>query len=183
MLKQLLDVFLLFCRISVAAFGGGYAVLPLFQKEMVDQRGWLTEAELADYYALGQCLPGMILTNMAVLIIRPRLGRAAALAAALGVLTSSLLIILLIASLLRNFAHLPLVQQALAGIRCAVAALVVWTAWRLVRTGVKDLATAVLFAAALMLLLFDWLNPLLIILGAAAAGLLLAAWRSRRAKP
>lgn len=183
MFEQLLDVFLLFCRISIAAFGGGYAVLPLFQKEMVDQRGWVTEAELADYYALAQCLPGMILTNMAVLIVRPRLGRGAALAANLGVLTSSLLIILLIAALLGNFAHLPLVQHALAGIRCAVAALVVWTAWRLIQTGVKDLATAVLFAAALMLLLFDWLNPILIILAAAVAGLLLARLRDRRAKP
>jgi len=182
MMKQLLEVFLIFCRVSTTAFGGGYTVLPLLQKELVDQRGWLTEAELADDYALAQCLPGLIITNMAVLIVRPRLGRTACFAACLGVLLSSLLIILLIAVLLGNFAHLPMVQHALAGIRCAVAALVVWTAWRLVKSGVRDLAAACLFVAALVLLLLDWLSPILIILGAAVAGLLLGRWRERRAK-
>jgi len=183
MAKPLLDAFLLFCRVSAVAFGGGYTVLPLLQKELVDGRGWLTEAELSDCYALAQCLPGLIVINMAVLVVRPRLGRAAAWSACLGVLLPPLLIVLLIAALLGNFVHLPVVQHALAGIRCAVAALVVWSAYRLIRSGVRDWPAAGLFMAALALLLFDWLSPALIILAAAGAGLLLGRLRERRAKP
>ena len=182
-MKKIWEVFLLFCRVSAVAFGGGYTVLPLLQRELVDERGWMSEAELADYYALAQCLPGLIVINMAVLTVRPRWGRMAAWAACVGVLLPPLLIVLLIAALLGNFAHLPMVQHALAGIRCSVAALVIWSAYRLIKTGVRDLPTACLFVAALAVLFFDWLNPILIILAAAGAGLLLSRLRKERPKP
>lgn len=181
-MKQLLKIYLIFCRISAMAFGGGYTVLPLLQKELVDNRGWLDETELADNYALAQCLPGLIIINMTVLTVRPRLGRGAALAACLGVLTPPLLLVLLIAALLHNYAALPLVQQALAGIRCAVAALVVWSAWRLIKAGVKDIATALIFLIAAVLLFLDWADPILIIVAAALVGMGWGRLKQRRAR-
>lgn len=170
-MKELLRIFFIFARIGASTFGGGYSALPVMQHEMVDKQGWLTEEELTDNYALAQCLPGLIFINCAVLSIRPRLGRRAAWAASLGVAFPSLIIILLIASLLYRFIDLPLIAHAFAGIRVAVAATVVHSAWRLVKNGVRDWLTGLICLAALILLLLK-VNPILIILGAAAAALL-----------
>lgn len=171
------SIFAVFCRISASAFGGGYTVLPLLQKELVDDQGWFSEEELTDNYALSQCLPGLMMINMSILCVKPRFGAAAALTACLGVILPPLVIVLLIAALLGNFAHIPMVQHALAGMRCAVAALVVWSAWRLIRSGVKDIVHGFLFAAALVLLFFDWASPIIIVVAAAAIGIVLGRLR------
>lgn len=172
-----LAILWIFAKISAATFGGGYTVLPLMQHELVDKRGWLTDTELTDIYALVQCQPGLIMVNCAVLITAPRFGKVAAVFAALGVMLPPLLVVLLISSLLTNFAHLPAVQHALAGVRVAVAALVVHTTWRMIRTGVKNWTAAVLFGISLVVLFLDWVNPILIILGAAAIGAILGILR------
>ncbi len=166
-----LQILWLFARISAAPFGGGYTVLPMMQHELVDKAHWLTDRELTDIYALVQCQPGLIMINCAVLITAPRFGKWAAVCAALGVMLPPLLVVLLISSLLTNFSHLPLVQHALAGVRVAVAALVVHTAWRMIKSGVKGWFGWLVFAAALVVLFFDCVNPIFIILGAALLGL------------
>lgn len=180
-MKELLKIFLLFAKMGASTFGGGYAALPVMQHEMVDKQGWLSEQELTDCYALAQCQPGLIYINTAVLAIRPRLGPAAAAAATLGIAAPSFIIILLIAALLFNYAELPLVQQALAGVRVAVAATVVHSAWRLIKSGVRDWLSALIALAALALLLLK-VNPIPIILGAAALALGQSLWRQRKAK-
>lgn len=157
-------------------------MLPLMQHELVDKRIWLTDQELTDIYALVQCQPGLIMINCAVLIAAPRFGKLAGVCAALGVVLPPLLVVLLISSLLNNFAHLPIIQHALAGIRVTVAALVVNTAWRMIKTGVKDCSSLLLFLIALVLLFLDWINPIFIILGAALAGILLGFRRDRKQK-
>lgn len=172
-----LQVLWLFAKISAATFGGGYTVLPLMQHELVDKRRWLTDGELTDIYALVQCQPGLIMINCAVLITAPRFGNMSAVCAALGVMLPPLLVVLLISSLLTNFAHLPVIQHALAGVRVAVAALVVHTAWRMIRSGVKDWAGFILFLISLVVLFLDWINPIFIILAAAAAGVALGILR------
>ncbi|MDO4731897.1 MAG: chromate transporter [Bacillota bacterium] len=173
MKKNSLEILWIFARISAASFGGGYTVLPLMQHELVDQRGWLTDQELADIYALVQCQPGLIMINCAVLITVPRFGKAAGICAALGVMLPPLLVVLLVSSLLNNFAHLPAVQHALAGIRVSVAAMVVHTAWRMIKSGVRGWSSLLLFFLSLLLLFLDLVNPIFIILGSALCGILL----------
>lgn len=179
-IKELLKTYLLFCKIGAITFGGGYAILPILQSELVDKRGWLTSEKLADLYATAQCEPGPIAINISVLITTPRLGRVAGIIASLGVCTPSLLIILAIAALLHNFQDIVQVQQALAGIKVAVAALVVQIAWRMIKSGVKNIFGAIIFAAALLLLVFNVISAVFIILGAGAAGILFALIRSRK---
>ncbi len=172
--------FLIFMRIGVSTFGGGYAMLPILQHELIDKRGWLQEDELTEAYALAQCEPGLICVNTAVLLIRPRFGLLPAVVASLGVVLPSVLILILIAAVLYRYANLPLVQNAFAGIRVAVAAIVVHSAWRLLKNGVHDFASGLLYAAAFLLLLFDLLNPVLIIIMAAVVGLLIQTLRAVR---
>lgn len=179
-MKELLHIFTVFARIGVSTFGGGYSALPVMQHEMVDKEGWLTEEELTDIYALAQCMPGLIFLNCAVLSMRPRKGRAAAWFAAAGVVTPSFFIILLIAAILYQFFDLPVVVHAFNGIRVAVAATVLHSAWRLTKNGVKDPLTAVVFAAALVLLLLK-VDAIPIILGGAAVALLQWYLKKRRA--
>ena len=170
-MKELLRIFLIFAKIGVSTFGGGYSALPVMQAELVDRQGWLSEEELTDYYALAQCLPGLIFINCAVLIMRPRRGRAAAFAASFGIAAPSFLIILLIAALLYRFIDLPVIAHAMGGVRVAVAATVVHSAWRLIKSGVKGLPTGFICLAALVLLLLK-VSPIPIILGAGVLALL-----------
>ena len=178
-MKELLKIFLIFARIGVSTFGGGYSALPVMQHEMVDKQGWLTEEELTDNYALAQCMPGLIFINCAVLSVRPRLGRKAAWAAAFGVVAPSFFIILLIAAILYRYFDLPVVAHAFNGIRVAVAATVVHSAWRLIKSGVKDWFTGAVCLAALVLLLLD-VPAIPIILGGAALALAAMALKKRR---
>lgn len=177
---NLWDIFLVFLRISLCSFGGGYTVLPLMQKELVDKRRWLAETELTDDYALAQCMPGLIILNTAILVVRPRFGKLAAVVAVLGIIIPPLFIVMLIAALLTGFADLPVVQHALAGVRAAVAALILWSAWRLIKSGVKNKGHFVIFLAALIAVFFDLVGVIPVILLAMAAGLLLGLIRYRR---
>ena len=120
MFRELLEMFLVFFRIGAVTFGGGYAMLPILQRELVDDRGWTTEAELTDYFAIGQCTPGVIAVNTATFIGRKKAGNIGGIVATLGVISPSLIIISIIAALINNFASLVWVQNALAGIRVCV---------------------------------------------------------------
>ena len=123
-MNKYLDLFLTFARIGGLTFGGGYAMLPMLQKEVVEKRGWATEEELMDYYAIGQCTPGIIAVNTATFVGQNTAGITGGIIATLGVVFPSLVIITLIAAFLQNFADLPLVQNAFAGIRVCVCVLV-----------------------------------------------------------
>ena len=122
-LKKLLDLFLTFARIGGLTFGGGYAMLPMLQKEVVENRGWATEEELADYFAIGQCTPGVIAVNTATFVGYREAGILGGVMATLGVIFPSLVIITIIAAFIRNFADLPVVKHAFSGIRVCVCVL------------------------------------------------------------
>ena len=115
-----LKLFLLFAKIGVMTFGGGYAMLPILQRELVDTRHWATEEELADYFAIGQCTPGIIAVNTATFIGHKRKGIPGGIVATLGVVFPSLIIITILAGLITTFADLPFVQNAFAGIRVSL---------------------------------------------------------------
>ncbi|MBQ6857192.1 MAG: chromate transporter, partial [Lachnospiraceae bacterium] len=144
-MNKYLDLFLTFARIGGLTFGGGYAMLPMLQKEVVEKRGWATEEELMDYYALGQCTPGIIAVNTATFVGQNTAGNLGGIVATLGVVFPSLIIITIIAMFLQNFANLPIVQNAFAGIRVCVCVLVFNAVVKLWKKAVVDKKTLIIF--------------------------------------
>ena len=137
-MKELFDLFWTFCKIGALTFGGGYAMLPLIQREIVENKKWSTEKEILDYYAVGQCTPGVIAVNTATFIGYKLKGIIGGIVATLGVIFPSIVIILIIATFLQNFADLAIVQSAFAGIRVAVVALIITTVVKLIKSSIKD---------------------------------------------
>ena len=121
---NLLNLFLIFAKIGVTTFGGGYAMLPVLQREIVEKRGWATDEELMDYFAIGQCTPGIIAVNTATFIGQKQSGIAGGIMATLGVVSPSILIITLIALFLNNFADIEWIRHAFSGIRVCVCLLI-----------------------------------------------------------
>ncbi len=144
-MKELLDMFLTFARIGGLTFGGGYAMLPMLQREVVEKRHWATEEELADYFALGQCTPGIIAVNTATFVGYRQAGVAGGIFATLGVVFPSLVIITIIAAFLTNFADLKIVQYAFEGIRVCVCVLILNAVQKLWKKSVTDQPTAIIF--------------------------------------
>ena len=171
--KRLGDMFVTFARVGVMTFGGGYAMLPILQREVVENKGWATEEELTDYYAVGQCTPGIIAVNTATFIGQKLAGAVGGVVATLGVVFPSLVIITLIAALLTNFAEAAAVQHAFAGIRVCVCVLILNAVVKLWKKTVIDLPTLVIFLAVLALSVFTDLSPVVYVLCAAAAGVLI----------
>ncbi len=133
-----LDLFFTFARIGVTTFGGGLAMLPILQREVVERKGWASNEELTDYYAIGQCTPGIIAVNTATFIGYKQKGAVGGIVATLGLVFPSLVIICLIAAFLQNFADLEPVRHALAGVNAAVVALMANSVRKLSKTTLKN---------------------------------------------
>ena len=170
-MKELWELFLVFAKIGVMTFGGGMAMLPILQREVVENKGWATDEELTDYFAIGQCTPGVIAVNTATFIGQKQRGIAGGIVATLGVVFPSLVIIMIIAAFIQNFAHLPAVQNAFAGIRVCVCVLILNATLKLWQGAVKDVWGALIFAAVLALALLTDLSPVVFVALAAAAGI------------
>ena len=146
-----LDLFLTFARVGVMTFGGGYAMLPILQRELVENKKWATEGELADYYAVGQCTPGIIAVNTATFVGRSQAGILGGIFATLGIVFPSVVIIVVIAAFLQNFMDLPWVVHAFNGVRAGVVALILSSVIKLFKTSVIDWPTRIIYAAVLVL--------------------------------
>ena len=166
-----LDLFTTFFRVGICTFGGGYAMLPILQRDVVEGKGWATNEELTDYYAIGQCTPGIIAVNTATFIGLKQKGTLGGIVATLGVVAPSVLIITIIALFLRSFAHLPVVAHAFAGIRACVCVLILNAVLKIWKTTVIDLPTAAIFAAVFVLSVLLGLSPALLVVVAGLIGL------------
>lgn len=171
-MKELLDLFFVFCRIGGLTFGGGYAMLPMIQKEIVENKKWATEEEVIDYYAVGQCTPGVIAVNTATFIGYKTKGIVGAIVATLGVVTPSLVIIMVIAAFLRNFAKFEIVKHAFSGIRIAVVALIFSSIIKLWKSSVKNYIGIIIACAAFVLGGIFSISPIYIVIGAGIIGLI-----------
>ena len=156
----LLDLYLTFTKIGAMLFGGGYAMLPILQREIVENKKWATADQLADYYAVGQCTPGVIAVNTGTFIGVQQAGIAGGVVATLGVVTIPTVLILIIAAFLSNFMDSVVVAHAFSGIRACVTALILASVVKLFKGAVKDWPTRIIY---------------LIVLALAAAGNFLAA--------
>ena len=169
-MKELFDLFWTFCKIGALTFGGGYAMLPLIQREIVENKKWSTEKEILDYYAVGQCTPGVIAVNTATFIGYKLKGIIGGIVATLGVIFPSIVIILIIATFLQKFADLAIVQSAFAGIRVAVVALIITTVVKLIKSSIKDYLGVIIAIIAFVISAFIGLSPVYVVIAAALTG-------------
>ncbi len=164
------DLFLSFFRMGAITFGGGYAMLPILQREVVESRGWCTNEELTDYFAIGQCTPGIIAVNTATFIGFKLKGVLGGIVATLSLVLPSFIVIGLIAAVLQNFADYALVQNAFAGIRVAVTVLILNAVAKLLKSSVVDKVTCCIFLAVTAASWFLDLSPVVFVLLAGALG-------------
>lgn len=170
-MKELLDIFTASFKVGLMTFGGGYAMLPILQREVVETRKWVTEEEVLDYYAIGQCLPGIIMVNTMIFIGQKRRGTLGGIAAALGTVCPALIIITIIAAILSGFAEAPVVKSAFAGIRVCVCVLIFNAVMKLWKSSVIDWKCLVIFILVAFGSLFTDITPVLFVVASAFVGI------------
>lgn len=175
-MKELLTLYGLFFKIGAMTFGGGYAMLPMLERELVTNRKFVTMEEIMNYFAVGQCTPGIIAVNTATFIGYKRKGILGGIFATLGVITPSIIIISLLASVLSFFAGNQIIDHAFAGISVAVCALILQAILKLSKSGIKDIFTGVVALISFILIFFvDFISPIMVIIAAAVAGVIFKA--------
>jgi chromate transporter len=165
-------LFGVFFKIGTVAFGGGYAALPMLEHELIKKRAWTTQEMLYDYYAIGQCTPGIILVNVATFVGYTRSGILGSIAATAGIVTPSLIIISAIASFVQNFAHNPYVKKALAGINVSVAALLTKALADFGKKNITGILAFLLFFGSFAAMTFFKAGSAVIIFSGAAIGII-----------
>lgn len=178
---SLWSLFWIFAKIGAMTFGGGYAMLPIITRELCENRDWLTEDEIMDYFAIGQCTPGVIAVNTATFTGRKMRGIAGGIVASLGIVFPSIVIITTIASLLRNFAHLQPVQDALAGIRVCVCILILNAVIKLWKSAVVDIPALIMFIVIFLASVFFDISPIIMVVAAGVCGILLKGRKQEQA--
>jgi chromate transporter len=165
------ELFTTFAKVGVMTFGGGYAMIPILQREIVDKRNWATDDELMDYYAVGQCTPGVIAVNTSTFIGYKLCGNLGGIVATMGVVFPSFVIISIIAGILERFADMPAVMNAFAGIRVCVCVLVFNAVVKLWKSAVQDKAALAIFLAVFLLSAFFGVSPILFVVLSSACGI------------
>ena len=179
-MKQLLELIISFARVGVLTFGGGYAMLPMLRREIVDRRAWATEEELLDWFAVSQCTPGVIAVNVATFVGCKRKGVIGGAAATLGVVLPSFAIILILAAFIQNFSENVYVASAFSGIRVCVCVLILNTVVKLLKKAVKDWPSAAILILVFAASAFFQLPPVPFVIFAAVAGIIIQSLKARR---
>lgn len=172
-MKLLLKLFAVFAKVGVMTFGGGYAMIPILQREVVEKQKWASEEELMDYFAIGQCTPGIIAVNTATFIGQKNKGVLGGIFATLGLVFPSLIIISLLAGVIEAFSHIVWVQHAFGGIRICVCVLIVNAVIKLFKKAVIDKFSFVVFFAVALAAFFTDLSPVIFVLVAAVLGIVI----------
>jgi chromate transporter len=172
-MKLYLDLMWTFFKLGCITFGGGYAMLPVIEQELVRRKAWATVDEVMDYFAIGQVTPGIIAVNVSTFIGYKKAGVLGGIFSTLGFVLPSLIIITILAAFLTNFADIPLVQHAFAGIRVAVGALILDAVIKLFRGAVKNLKALCICIIAFSLSVIWHISPVWIVISAGLAGFLL----------
>jgi chromate transporter len=175
-MKEYIAVFLSFLKMGCITFGGGYAMIPVVERELIKKKGWVTMDEVMDYYTIAQITPGIIAVNLSTFVGYKRKGPLGGVLSTLGFVLPGVTLIVIAAIFISNFAHIPLVQHAFAGIRIAVGALILDTVVKMVKGIFKDSKALIIYIIAFALSAIWGISPMLIVLGAGLVGLL--AYRS-----
>jgi chromate transport protein len=179
-MRILIELFISFMRIGGFTFGGGYAMLPLIQKEIVERRGWASDEEVLDYFTIGQITPGVIAVNTATFIGYKKAGILGGMVATLGVIFPSIVIISIIAAVLTNFAELPVVIHAFNGIRACVCVLILIAVYNMGKKSVVDVFTALIFVATAILAILKITSPVILVIVAGLIGVVFQLIKAKR---
>lgn len=163
-MKQLWILYKTFFIINVSTFGGGYAMLPILEKEIVNNKKWVTMEEITDYYAVSQCTPGVIAVNVATFIGYKQKKVLGGIIATLGAITPSIIIVLLLSGILEQILGYQIAKSAFSGIAVAVCALLVQALHKLIKSGIKDVYTAIVAIISAAVSILFKLSPILIVL-------------------
>lgn len=177
---SLSKLFLTFAKIGVLTFGGGYAMLPMLQREAIDKNNWCTEEDLLNYYAIGQCTPGIIAVNTATFLGYKTRGIAGGIVATSGVVFPSLVIISILYYLLAAFQSNIYVSYAMSGVQVAVAALITTSVLKMAKKALIDLWSSVIAVITLSFMLAFGFSPIYMILASIAAGLVISLIKEKR---
>ncbi len=172
MQPKLFEIYKIFFIIGLQLLGGGYVIVPLLKKYIVDDKKWMSEEELVDFYAMSQCIPGIIAGNIAICSGYKIRGLAGALMSLLGIITPCFFIIVILAQLLTGIINYPVVQNAFWGIRISVVVLILLTIKDLWKKSVNSVFTYTLFFVILICLLVLPISPTLVIISSAVIALL-----------
>ena len=181
-LKKLLELYLAFVKIGAFTFGGGLAMMPIMQRELIEKRGWITEEELIDYFAIGQSTPGIIAVNVATFVGYKKLGWFGGIIGTLGVVTPSWVIIMLLAGAISSVDKYPLAQKALKGINVAVAALLTSVIVKFSKKTIKSIWNAFFMLLAFALIYFLKVQSVWIIIASLVIGSLLTLYRQKKTR-
>jgi len=179
-MKKLWELFITFAKVGVMTFGGGYAMLPILQREIVDNKKWVTEEELMDYFAIGQCTPGIIAVNTATFVGKKIKGILGGIIATLGMVFPSLVIISLLAGVIETFSHIEWVQNAFGGIRICVCVLIINAVVKLYKKAAVDKITLVIFILVTLGSYFISVSPVIFVVAAAVIGIALKMWGGKK---
>ena len=180
-IRQLLELYLAFVKIGTFTFGGGLAMMPIMQRELIEKRGWITEEELIDYFAIGQSTPGIIAVNVATFVGYKRLGWLGGIIGTIGVVTPSWVIIMILAGAISSVDKYPLAQKALRGINVAVAALLTSVIVKFSKKTIKNVWNALFMLLAFSLIYFLKVQSVWIIIASLIIGSLITLYKQKKA--
>lgn len=169
-MKLWMLLFRSFFKIGLIAFGGGYAVAPLLQKEMVEEREWITSEELTDVMAIAQTLPGIIFTNSATMIGYKVAGLSGAVIATISAIIPTFIITILVTAFFWNFTSNPIVQKAFVGILLGVTSLILYAITKMWKSAVRNYFDIMLVVISSLCLIFFNGTAVFVILGVAVVG-------------
>ena len=178
-MNKFVKLYISWFKIGLFTFGGGYAMIPMIQKEIVDKHRWVTAEDILNYYAISQCTPGAIAVNLSTFIGGKIDGLLGALISTLGVITPSIIIISIIATFLSNFSSLEVVKHALAGIQIAVCVLMFGAVKNLFKTSIIDIPSLLICLVAFLLAYFTNIPTVLLVILAAVFGYVFYTYKNK----
>jgi len=169
-LKEYAQLLLTFLKLGCVTFGGGYAMIPVVERELVKKKGWVTMEEVMDYYTIAQITPGIIAVNLSTFIGCKRKGFIGGIIATIGFVLPGIVLVILASFFIRNIEEYPVVVHAFTGIRIAVGALILDTVIKMARGIFKNPAAVIIYIAAFALSFIWSVSPMIIVLGSGLAG-------------
>ena len=169
----LFKLFFSFAKMGLFTFGGGYAMLPMIKREVVEKNKWATEDEIMDYYAIGQVTPGVIAVNTATFVGHKVKGLIGSIFATMGMIVPPIIIITLIAIFLKNFSHLMVIKYAFNGIRACVCVQVFQAIFMMAKKSLPDLICIVIFILVIIFSVTNILDPTLLVVLAGVTGIII----------
>ena len=178
-MNKFVKLYISWFKIGLFTFGGGYAMIPMIQKEVFDKHHWVTAEDILNYYAISQCTPGAIAVNLSTFIGGKIDGFLGALISTLGVITPSIIIISIIATFLSNFSSLEVVKHALVGIQIAVCVLMFGAVKNLFKTSIVDIPSLLICLVAFLLAYFTNIPTVLLVILAAVFGYVFYTYKNK----